>query len=242
MQAMRQHGLTDVLTNDHHFEQEGFRALFRNIEHPSRVGDLEAVPSRRTSRAPLLLLGRQSPPPLSSLPPQKTTTQPKPPQPLPQPKTIKQNPILPQCSMCGAHVRLDRLAKHTREKCPHRPVKLVNLPSVDRPKASRPAAPSSTKVPRKALPLSSPRFLRGSVISGGNTKPVYLDSRGRPTNYLPPSSRAAPFNTDSGDQNTDLNEAESRRLDGSRNFSQYGDDGKFGSHPSFDNLDDESCP
>ncbi len=29
MQTMRQEGLADVLTNDRHFEQEGFRALFR---------------------------------------------------------------------------------------------------------------------------------------------------------------------------------------------------------------------
>jgi uncharacterized protein len=28
MQAMRQYGLTDVLTNDHHFTQEGFHILF----------------------------------------------------------------------------------------------------------------------------------------------------------------------------------------------------------------------
>jgi predicted nucleic acid-binding protein len=30
MQTMRQRGLTDVLTNDRHFEQEGFRPLFRD--------------------------------------------------------------------------------------------------------------------------------------------------------------------------------------------------------------------
>jgi predicted nucleic acid-binding protein len=30
MQTMRKEGLTDVLTNDRHFEQEGFRALFRD--------------------------------------------------------------------------------------------------------------------------------------------------------------------------------------------------------------------
>jgi predicted nucleic acid-binding protein len=30
MQTMRHEGLTDVLTNDRHFEQEGFRALFRD--------------------------------------------------------------------------------------------------------------------------------------------------------------------------------------------------------------------
>jgi predicted nucleic acid-binding protein len=30
MQTMRHSGLTDVLTNDKHFEQEGFRALFRD--------------------------------------------------------------------------------------------------------------------------------------------------------------------------------------------------------------------
>ena len=28
MQAMRREGLTEVLSNDHHFEQEGFRILF----------------------------------------------------------------------------------------------------------------------------------------------------------------------------------------------------------------------
>ena len=29
MQTMRREGLTEVLTNDRHFEQEGFRAIFR---------------------------------------------------------------------------------------------------------------------------------------------------------------------------------------------------------------------
>ena len=28
MEVMRQEGLTDVLTNDHHFTQEGFHILF----------------------------------------------------------------------------------------------------------------------------------------------------------------------------------------------------------------------
>jgi predicted nucleic acid-binding protein len=31
MQTMRKEGLTEVLTNDRHFEQEGFRALFRDM-------------------------------------------------------------------------------------------------------------------------------------------------------------------------------------------------------------------
>ena len=31
MQTMRREGLTEVLTDDRHFEQEGFRALFRNL-------------------------------------------------------------------------------------------------------------------------------------------------------------------------------------------------------------------
>ena len=31
MQTMRREGLTEVLTNDRHFEQEGFRALFRGV-------------------------------------------------------------------------------------------------------------------------------------------------------------------------------------------------------------------
>jgi hypothetical protein len=29
MQTMRREGMTDALTSDWHFEQEGFRALFR---------------------------------------------------------------------------------------------------------------------------------------------------------------------------------------------------------------------
>jgi predicted nucleic acid-binding protein len=32
MQTMRNEGITDVLTNDVHFEQEGFRALFRDLK------------------------------------------------------------------------------------------------------------------------------------------------------------------------------------------------------------------
>jgi len=31
METMRRQGITDVLTNDAHFEQEGFRALFRQV-------------------------------------------------------------------------------------------------------------------------------------------------------------------------------------------------------------------
>ena len=31
MQTMRREGLTQALTNDRHFEQEGFRALFRQL-------------------------------------------------------------------------------------------------------------------------------------------------------------------------------------------------------------------
>ena len=30
MQTMRRRGLSDVLTNDRHFEQEGFHAIFRD--------------------------------------------------------------------------------------------------------------------------------------------------------------------------------------------------------------------
>jgi len=31
METMRKEGLTEALTNDRHFEQEGFRALFRGF-------------------------------------------------------------------------------------------------------------------------------------------------------------------------------------------------------------------
>jgi hypothetical protein len=35
MQAMRRQGSTEALTNDRHFEQEGFSALFRRQDHYS---------------------------------------------------------------------------------------------------------------------------------------------------------------------------------------------------------------
>jgi predicted nucleic acid-binding protein len=31
MSTMQSEGITEVLTNDRHFEQEGFRALFRDL-------------------------------------------------------------------------------------------------------------------------------------------------------------------------------------------------------------------
>ena len=36
MEAMRSEGLIDVLTNDRHFEQEGFRLMFRLYEREMR--------------------------------------------------------------------------------------------------------------------------------------------------------------------------------------------------------------
>ena len=39
MQTMRREGLTEVLANDRHFEQEGFRALFRDESPPNYQGD-----------------------------------------------------------------------------------------------------------------------------------------------------------------------------------------------------------
>jgi len=37
MQTMREEGLTEALTNDRHFEQEGFRALFRDSQKTAFV-------------------------------------------------------------------------------------------------------------------------------------------------------------------------------------------------------------
>ena len=39
MQTMRREGLTEVLTNDRHFEQEGFLTLFRDESSPNYRGD-----------------------------------------------------------------------------------------------------------------------------------------------------------------------------------------------------------
>ncbi len=48
MQTMRREGLTHVLTNERHFEQdEGFRAIFREPEADSRDRRVTGLPRRR---------------------------------------------------------------------------------------------------------------------------------------------------------------------------------------------------
>ena len=79
-----------------------------------------------------------------------------------------------------------------------------------------------------------PRKLSRRVASGG------------PTRYKALSMGSGVSGPSGGDEDERLAELdnywEERRLDGSRDYWQIREDGRFGSHPSFDSCDDESAP
>ena len=130
------------------------------------------------------------------------------------PRTKIQNPLT-ECVKCRASVRADKMAAHMAERCPKRQnVSRTNAKSV------------GTKLGES----DKARRLVGNVITGGSTGPVYLKSRG---------TRASRFNSSSSPVG---GKGEPRRLDGASDYWRFREDGRFGSHPSFDNHDDESTP
>lgn len=129
------------------------------------------------------------------------------------------------CEKCRCDVRSDRMDIHLRERCPAR-------------NSTRVVHTSPSSATRNAVPGSgsgSARRLSGNVISGGSTKPVYLDGPGLKGSH--PTSGAS---DSSADARTEYRE--NRRLDGSRDYRGYREGGRFGSHSSFDASDDESAP
>lgn len=54
---------------------------------------------------------------------------------------------------------------------------------------------------------------------------------------------SGPAGDDNDERARELNNYwEERRLDGARDYWQVREEGRFGSHPSFDSCDDESAP
>lgn len=126
-----------------------------------------------------------------------------------------------RCDSCGVTLRSDRLDRHLRDRCPMR----------------NGALPQTT--PRSATPRASPerdsgspRRLKGNTITGSSTAPAPVGK---------PGSKQLFLEADEESSSPD-NYRENRRLDGSRDYWRFREEGRFGSHPSFDACDDESAP
>jgi len=142
------------------------------------------------------------------------------------------SPLIPQrggakrplvrCPNCPSPVREDRLARHLRNhhgiaqgaSTPSMPIKRQSLAN------GRPPQPDM-KATRKAMARTNKRS-RALAAGKGYSGP-------------------APDSGDNGLSEID-NYWEERRLDGSRDYWQVREEGRFGSHPSYDDCDDESAP
>ena len=125
-------------------------------------------------------------------------------------------PLIP-CSRCSSPVREDRLTRHLQEQ--HGITGVSSLGAVGTPKVA-----TTSTIPKNAL-----RKADGTKVR----TPAFAARRrvSEPTEEL---EDELPNELESY--------AEERRLDGSRDYWQIREDGRFGSHPSFDDCDDESAP
>jgi hypothetical protein len=136
---------------------------------------------------------------------------------------VKPGSNLVPCPKCPSSVRKDHLERHFRRV--HAPGS--NLPE-DRASPALKFPSKATfvrgrqpKLTKKTTAGGNSRY-RALSIGSGNSGPGHDDS----------DQRVAPVD----------NYWEDRRLDGSRDYSQIREDGRFGSHPSYDSCDDESAP
>lgn len=129
-------------------------------------------------------------------------------------------PAYPKCEKCGAPVRPNRMQGHLAARCPKRERRVV----------SHFTSPSTIQETSKRTLATPPRGLSGNV-SGGSTGSLHVGSLGSKRLYAP---------TESSEIGEEYREG--RRLDGSRDYWRFREDGRFGSHPSFDACDDESQP
>jgi hypothetical protein len=139
------------------------------------------------------------------------------------PTVIKSVRRMIKCRKCHSDVRSDRMDRHLHERCPPR------HGAIPTKESSPSAAPKS-----RARMDSTTRRLTGDVISGGSTKPLHLGRHG--------SKRLNPVAEHDSNSDPRKEYREERRLDGSKDFWPHRDQGRFGSHPSFDACDDESIP
>lgn len=131
--------------------------------------------------------------------------------------------MLVPCPKCSSSVRSDHLQSHLRRihgSDAAAPQDVVS-PTIN----SSPKAPSGRE--------RRPKLTR-KVASGGNVRYRALCTG---------SGHSGPSHDDNDERVASVdNYWEERRLDGSRDYSQIREDGRFGSHPSYDACDDESAP
>ena len=127
-----------------------------------------------------------------------------------------------QCPKCPSPVRADRLSKHLRDQ--HG----VREASQDVVQKAQPArTPSSARAPA--------RKLTKQVAASGGTARSRAMAQGK--------GHSGPAHVDDDERVNQIdNYWEERRLDGSRDYWQIRESGRFGSHPSYDDCDDESAP
>jgi hypothetical protein len=145
--------------------------------------------------------------------------------PLPIASAKRIKPPLVLCPICKSptQVPTDRLARHIRRKHGLKEaasgLAFSKQPSLT-PIPSSSHAPISKVTKKTALGTTSRRQESGT-------------SRGQ----------SGPDSDDTEDGFSEINNhREERRLDGSRDYSQVREEGRFGSHPSYDDCDDESAP
>ncbi len=133
---------------------------------------------------------------------------------------------LVHCPKCTSPVREDRLKRHLHK---HHgvPVEALEVAASTNYKSVSPTgAPGAIRRPIRKLP---------STRTAGSTTQSDILARGK--GYGGPEEEG-------DDQSATEIESywEERRLDGSRDYWQIREDGRFGSHPTFDDCDDESAP
>jgi hypothetical protein len=130
--------------------------------------------------------------------------------------------LCPQCKP-PTQVRADHLQKHIGRQ--------------HGPGEAAPIMATSTK-PKSARILSTPqppiRKLTKKIAAGGTSRYRALATG---------SGYSGPAHEDTDEKLSEIdNHWEERRLDGSRDYWQIREEGRFGSHPSYDDCDDESAP
>ncbi len=140
------------------------------------------------------------------------------------------------CPGCGVPVREDLVSCHLRLRCPRRadPNLRNYQPPLQQPPRSKATSHSTAKKSSRAVsrkrPKQPPKAPPASMKISRSTLPV------ESTPELDQLEEVDATLTEID------NHREERRLDGSRDYWRLREDGRFGSHPSFDDCDDESTP
>ena len=146
------------------------------------------------------------------------------PSPLAPPKPSRSAPSasarlgLVQCPKCPSPVRSDHLQRHLRK-----------AHGVGAAASVKPGAAQAVSLAQRPV-----RKLTKKVAAGGTSR-----YRAMATG----TGQSGPVQDDADERLSSIdNHWEERRLDGSRDYWQIREEGRFGSHPSYDDCDDESAP